>query len=87
MNFLHYEFQLKKGDVVAVSLDKHANVKLLDELNFSNYRSGRKHSHIGGFSKKSLTSLTSPYKGHWHLVVDLDGHAGTVKASVRVNKG
>ncbi len=84
MNFLHYEFQLKKGNVVEIVLDKQANVRLLDELNFSNYKNGRKYSHIGDLSKKLKINLTSPYKGHWHLVIDLDGHAGTVKASVRV---
>ena len=86
MNFLHYEFQLKKGDVVEVKLDKQANVQLLDELNFSNYKKGKKYSHIGGLSKKLLVELSSPYKGHWHLVIDLGGHAGTVKAAVRVKK-
>lgn len=87
LNYLHYEFQLKKGDVVEVKLDKHANVKLLDELYFSYYKKGKKHSCIGGMAKKSPVNLSSPYKGHWHLVVDLDGHAGTVKASVQINKG
>ncbi|MCD6396137.1 MAG: DUF1883 domain-containing protein [Spirochaetaceae bacterium] len=86
MNFLHYEFQLKKGDVVEVKLDKQANVQLLDELNFNNYKKGKKYSQIGGLSKKLIINLTSPYKGHWHLVIDLGGHAGTVKASVQVNK-
>jgi len=86
LNFLHYEFQLKKGDVVEVTLDKQANVQLLDELNFSYYKKGKKYSHIGGLSKKLIVNLTSPFKGHWHLVIDLGGHAGTVKASVQVNK-
>ncbi|MEA1911544.1 MAG: DUF1883 domain-containing protein [Spirochaetota bacterium] len=86
MNFLHYEYQLKKGDVIEVKLDKQANVLLLDELNFSYYKKGKKYSYIGGLSKKLKINLTSPYKGHWHLVIDLGGHAGTVKASVRVNK-
>ena len=86
MDFLHYEFRLKKGDVVEIKLDKQANVQLLDEINFNNYKKGKTYKHIGGLSKKLLVKLSSPYKGLWHLVVDLGGHAGTVKASVRVNK-
>ena len=35
MNFLHYEFDLSAGDVVEVTLDKQANVRLLDGVNFS----------------------------------------------------
>lgn len=87
MNFLHYELRLKKGDVVEVEIDKQANVQLLDEISFTNYKKGKKYSSIGGLSKDLLVKLTSPYKGLWHLVVDLGGHAGTVKASVQVNKG
>jgi len=86
LNYLHYEFQLKKGDVVETTLDKQANVYLLDEINFNNYKKGKTYSHIGGMSKKLLVKLSSPYKGHWHLVIDLGGHAGTVKASVLVKK-
>lgn len=87
MNFLHYELRLKKGDVVEVKIDKQATVQLLDELSFTNYKKGKKYSSIGGLSKDLLVKLTSPYKGLWHLVVDLGGHAGTVKASVQINKG
>jgi len=87
LNFLHYELRLKKGDVVEVEIDKQANVQLLDEISFTNYKKGKKYSSIGGLSKDLLVKLTSPYKGLWHLVVDLGGHAGTVKASVQVNKG
>ncbi len=86
LNYLHYEFQLKKGDVVEVTLDKQANVQLLDEINFNNYKKGKSYNHIGGLSKKLTINLSSPYKGHWHLVIDLGGHAGTVKASVQINK-
>lgn len=86
MDFLHYEFRLKKGDVVEVKLDKQANVQLLDEINFNNYKKGKKYNSIGGFSKDLLVNLSSPYKGLWHLAVDLGGHKGTVKASVQISK-
>ena len=69
-----------------VKLDRQANVQLLDEINFNNYKKGKSYDHIGGLSKKLMINLTSSYKGHWHLVIDLGGHAGTVKASVSVKK-
>lgn len=87
MNYLHYEFNLSSGDVVEVTLDKQANVRLLDSSNYSSYRNGREHRYYGGLAKVSPIRIAAPHAGHWHLVVDLGGYAGTVKASVSVVKG
>lgn len=87
MNFLHYDLQLSSDDVVEVSLDKQANVKLLDDINFSRYRRRERHTYYGGRAEKSPTRLRPPHAGHWHLVIDLGGYAGTVNASVRVIRG
>ena len=40
MNHLHYEFDLTADDVVEVTLDKQANVRLLDSANYSLYQQG-----------------------------------------------
>ena len=48
MNYLHYELELTPGDVVEVTLDKQANVRLLDEMNFSNYKRGERHTYYRG---------------------------------------
>ncbi len=84
MNFLHYEIDAHDGDVVEVTLDRQANVRLLDSSNFSSFRSGRRHSYYGGLAKNSPVRLAPPCAGHWHVVVDLGGYAGTVRAAVRV---
>ena len=84
MNFLHYEIDAEDGDVVEVTLDRQANVRLLDGSNFSSFRSGRRHSYHGGLAKKSPVRLAPSRAGHWHVVVDLGGYAGTVRAAVRV---
>jgi hypothetical protein len=86
MNFLHYDFQLGAGDVVEVRLDKRANVRLLDDHNFAQYRAGRQHKYRGGLVKVAPFRLAAPHSGHWHLVVDLGGYAGQVKASVNVTR-
>lgn len=86
MNFLHYDLQLNNDDVVEVTLDKQANVRLLDDLNFGQYKRGQRHSYFGGLAKVSPVKLRPPHSGRWHLVVDLGGHSGTVKASVRTIK-
>jgi len=84
LNYLHYEFNLSTADVVEVTLDKQANVRLMDTNNYNNYRNGKQHRYIGGLVKSSPIRLSPSSSGHWHVVVDLGGYAGTVNASVRV---
>lgn len=87
MNYLHYEFNLAAGDVVEVTLDKQANVRLLDDANYALYRTGATHHYFGGLAKERDVRIRAPRAGHWHLVVDLGGYAGTVRASARILKG
>ena len=84
VNFLHKEFDLSTGDVVEVTLDHAANVQLLDPSNYQTYREGRQYHYYGGYITTSPFRITPPQGGHWHLVIDLGGNAGTVRASVRV---
>jgi hypothetical protein len=86
MNFLHYDLTLSSDDVVEVTLDKQANVRLLDDTNFSHYKRGGQHTYHGGRASKSPIVLKPPHSGHWNLVVDLGGYAGTVRASIRILK-
>jgi len=83
MNFLHYALNLGLNEVVEVTLDVQANVRLLDELNFLNYSGGRRYTYYGGLARVRPVQLAPPYPGRWHLVIDLGGYPGTVRASVR----
>jgi hypothetical protein len=87
MNFLHYDLNLSSGEIVEVTLNKQANVRLLDEINFGKYKRGERHSYHGGLAKLSPFRLTPPGPGHWHLVIDLGGYPGSVSASVRTVRG
>ena len=87
MNFLHYPLNLSSGDIVEVTLDTQANVRLLDEANFAKYQRGDKHTYYGGLAKVSPIKIPAPHPGSWHLVIDLGGYAGTVRASVKTTKG
>lgn len=82
MNFLHSESHLDRGDVAVVTLDSQANVMLMDDINFSAYRSGRSYRYCGGLAKRSPVRLAAPHSGHWNVVVDLGGYAGSVRAGV-----
>ena len=84
MQFLHWEIDAEPGAVIRVEIDKQANVRLLDDLNFSAYRSGRSHRYHGGHATRSPVTILVPHSGHWHVVVDLGGNGGRVSASVTV---
>ena len=86
MNFLHYDLYLDPDEHVEVTLDKQANVQLMDEANFSNYKRGQRFSYHGGLARQSPFRLAAPNAGHWHLVIDLGGYAGSVHASVETLK-
>lgn len=87
MNYLHYDLNLQSNDLVEVTLDKQANVRLLDDTNYSVYQRGGQHRYYGGLATKSPVRLAAPHAGRWHLVIDLGGYAGTVTASLRTIKG
>lgn len=87
MKFLHYEVDTGPGDTIQVTLDKQANVKVMDGTNFQRYRRGERHTYYGGRVTNSPANITPPHQGHWHVTIDLGGHRGTVRASVRVLRG
>jgi hypothetical protein len=87
MDHLHYDLQLVDGDVVVVTLDKQANVQLLDDMNYNCYQRGEKFHYFGGLVQHSPLRLPAPHAGRWHVAIDLGGQAGTVQASVNVEKG
>ena len=84
MNFLHTEFAGGPERVVVVTLDHQANVMLLDDTAFASYRNGDRFNYYGGWATKSPVQLRPPSSGHWHVIVDLGGRSGQVRASVRI---
>lgn len=85
MNFLHKDLGFLDGEeIVEVTLDSAANVKLMDSSNFSNYRGGRRHEYFGGHITRTPFRIAVPRSGHWHVAVDLGGYAGSVRAGIRV---
>lgn len=85
MNFLHNDLgQLDGGEVVEVTLDKAANVKLMDSSGFSAYCNGGQHRYYGGHVTRSPFRLAVPGPGHWYVAIDLGGYGGSVRAGVRV---
>lgn len=86
MNYLHYEIDVDPNDstaVIEVVMDRSANVLLLDDSNYENYQTGKTYRYWGGLARESPVRLVPPRSGHWHVVINLGGFPGTVRASVR----
>ena len=85
MKFLHNEYpDLGPENIIEVTLDKQANVSLLDDSNFYRYRNGERFEYRGGLATHSPVFISPPYRGRWHLVVDLGSYAGSVSVGTRV---
>lgn len=84
MHFLHYPFHVGPNEIIEIRLDRQANVRLLDDANYWAYRSGRPHRHYGGLAQSTPVRLEPPRPGYWHVVVDLAGVVGRVRASACV---
>ncbi len=86
MDHLNHEYDLGSEDVVRITIDHPANVMLMDAANYRLYLSGRSFRYRGGHAKGSPVFLSPPSAGHWHVVVDLGGLPGTVRAGVAIER-
>jgi Domain of unknown function (DUF1883) len=86
VNFTHYDLGvLSGGETIGVTLQgTEANVRLMDSVNFSSYRSGGGHRYIGRHATRSPVRLHVPSAGHWHVAIDLGGYGSSVRSSVQV---
>src|SRR5436190_10503359 len=85
MEHLHQELDLAEGETVEVNLvGTAANVLLLDDANYQNYKLGRPYDSRGGYARTTPFRIQPPHPGKWHLVVDLGGGPGRVTGSVSV---
>ena len=86
MKFTHYRLgHVAGGAVVEVTLrGSAANVRLLDQSNFNNFKAGRQHRYHGGLVRKSPFRIRVPRSGTWHVTVDMQGLRGTVRSGIRV---
>jgi hypothetical protein len=89
MKFTHYDLgHLNSGDFVEVTLQgSAANVRLMSPVDYSNYKSGRRHHYYGGLQQRSPAHIGVPYSGTWYVTVDMQGLRGSTRSSVRVIPG
>ena len=66
MNYSYYDLgQRKRGETIEVSLSAAAKVFLVDNANYSSFKSGRDFRYFGGLAKQTPVPLTVPSNGHW----------------------
>ena len=83
--FTHYDLKDQRaGAVIEVTLSAVNNVRLMSAVNFQRFRETLDFKFVGGVAKKSPIKLTIPESGHWHLVVDMEGHHGLAESSVKM---
>lgn len=87
MDHIHFPFDAEAGDTVEVAIDRAANVQLLDPENYDKYRQKQGYSYSGGYATTTPVHLPVPHAGRWHVVVDLGGGAGHVRAAAQVLAG
>jgi hypothetical protein len=83
--YSHYDLnEQRAGTVIEITLSAVANLRLMNASNFECFTETLKHQFIGGVAKKSPVRLTIPEAGHWHLVVDMEGHRGMAESHVKL---
>jgi hypothetical protein len=81
MGFLHWDMDAGPDNLIQVEFDRQANVLLMDDVNFNSYRNGRSYRYFGGLATRSPVRLVPPHAARWHVVVNLGGHSGNIRAS------
>ena len=84
MNFLEQHFDAHAGDIIEVSLDRAANVRILDTSNFARLKRGQACRGYGGSATGTPVRIRVPRTGRWHVVVDLGPRGGSIRASARL---
>ncbi|MFB9952296.1 DUF1883 domain-containing protein [Rhizobium puerariae] len=83
--YTHYDLKPQRaGTTIEVTLNAVNNVRLMTSVNFQRFTELLDFKYIGGVAKKSPIRLVIPENGHWHLIVDMEGHHGLAESSVKL---
>ena len=83
--FTHYDLKAQRaGTVIEVTLNATNNIRLMTAANYQRFTERLDFKYVGGLARKSPIKLTVPENGHWHLIVDMEGHHGLADSTVKV---
>lgn len=87
MQFIHAREYLDGGDIVVVNCSHQCNIRLMDDSNFSSFKSKRKHSYYGGAYKMFPVRIKVPHSGNWNVTIDIGGGRANLEYSINYQKG
>ncbi|KKB63655.1 hypothetical protein WM40_09965 [Robbsia andropogonis] len=73
---------LKHGDSVLVECSHKANVILLDDAEYGNYKAGRRYKSLGGQYQRYPAILSPDRMDWWNVVIDVEGTAQGMHYSI-----
>ena len=82
--FVHYEVTAGPENIVQIKLDRRANVRFMDAVNFNKYKLGKEYEFDGGLALESPVEFRPEYRRKWHVCVDMRGLKGEVKVALKV---
>ncbi|WP_117193831.1 DUF1883 domain-containing protein [Rhizobium terrae] len=83
--YTHYDLKPQRaGTTIEVTLSAVNNVRLMTAANFQRFTELLDFKYVGGIAKRSPIRLVIPENGHWHLIVDMEGHHGLAESSVKL---
>ena len=83
--YTHYDLKEQRaGTAIEVTLNAVNNVRLMTAANFQRFTEVLDFKYVGGVARKSPIRLTVPESGHWHLIVDMEGHHGLADSAVKL---
>jgi hypothetical protein len=83
--YTHYDLKPQRaGTIIEVTLNGVNNVRLMTAANYQRFTEQLDFKFVGGVAKKSPLRIAVPENGHWHLVVDMEGHHALAESSVRL---
>jgi hypothetical protein len=74
------------GNVDPVNPDHQCNIRVMDDSDFSSYRSGGRHHYYGGLYNRLPARITVPYDGNWNTTIDLGGGRANIRYSINYLK-
>ena len=87
LEFIHFRVKAGPESIIQVNISQPAYVRLMDELNFQKYKMKKNYKYTGGYASTPKVDLRPHVRSEWHVVVDLEGMSGHVRASVDILRG
>ncbi len=83
--YTHYDLEEQPaGTIIEVTMSAVNNVRLMTAANFQRFKEVLDFQYLGGICKVSPAHLVIPEPGHWHVVVDMEGHHGLADSQLKI---